>query len=34
LSALVGSCPALAVDYPDTETAIALVEELWRELPE
>ena len=33
LSALVGACPALAIDYPDTETAIALVEELWRELP-
>jgi hypothetical protein len=34
LSALVADCPALAIDYPDTETALALVEELWRELPE
>ena len=33
LSALVGACPALAIDYPDTETALALVDALWRELP-
>jgi HprK-related kinase A len=33
LSALVGACPAVAVDYPDTETAMALVGDLWRELP-
>ena len=34
LSNLVARCPAVALDYPDTETAISLVEELWRELPE
>jgi HprK-related kinase A len=34
LSALVGECPAVAVDYPDTETGIALVEELFGELPQ
>jgi HprK-related kinase A len=33
LSGLVARCPALAIDYPDTETALGLVEELWRELP-
>ncbi|HZF95126.1 MAG TPA: HprK-related kinase A [Allosphingosinicella sp.] len=33
LSGLVALCPALAIDYPDTETALGLVEELWRELP-
>jgi HprK-related kinase A len=33
LSGLVAGCPALAIDYPDTETALALVDELWRELP-
>jgi HprK-related kinase A len=33
LSGLVAHCPALAIDYPDTETALGLVEELWRELP-
>lgn len=30
LTGLVKSCPAAAIDYPDTETGIALVEELWR----
>ena len=30
---LVAGCPALAIDYPDTDTALTLVEELWRELP-
>jgi hypothetical protein len=34
LSALVANAPALAIDYPDTGTALALVDELWRELPE
>jgi HprK-related kinase A len=29
LTGLVGSVPARAIDYADTETAIALVEELW-----
>jgi HprK-related kinase A len=33
LSGLVANCPSLAIDYPDTETALGLVEELWRELP-
>jgi HprK-related kinase A len=33
LSGLVARCPALAIDYPDTETALSLVDELWRELP-
>ena len=32
LTQLVGACPSLAVDYPDTDTALSLVEELWREL--
>jgi HprK-related kinase A len=31
LSRLVGTVPALAVDYPDTDTAIGLVEDFWRE---
>lgn len=30
LTGLVKSCPAAAIDYPDTETGIGLVEELWR----
>jgi HprK-related kinase A len=34
LSHLVGACPAMAIDYPDTDTAISLVEELFRELPQ
>jgi HprK-related kinase A len=33
LSTLVATAPALAIDYPDTGTALALVDELWRELP-
>ena len=33
LSGLVAGCPGLAIDYPDTDTALSLVEELWRELP-
>jgi HprK-related kinase A len=33
LTRLVAGCPALAIDYPDTDTALTLVEELWRELP-
>jgi HprK-related kinase A len=32
LSALVTGVPAQAVDYPDTETAIGLVERLWSDL--
>lgn len=32
LSGLVSTVPAMAVDYPDTETAIALVEDLWAAL--
>ena len=31
LAGLVGGCPSAAIDYPDTDTAIGLVEELWRE---
>jgi HprK-related kinase A len=31
LTRLVESNPALAIDYPDTATAIALVEDFWRE---
>ena len=31
LSRLVTSCPAAAIDYPDTQGAIELVETLWRE---
>jgi HprK-related kinase A len=33
LSSLVKGVPARAIDYPDTETALALVEELWSGLP-
>jgi HprK-related kinase A len=29
LTRLVGTVPALAIDYPDTDTALAQVEELW-----
>jgi HprK-related kinase A len=29
LTRLVGTCPARAIDYPDTGSALALVEELW-----
>ena len=32
LTALVRSVPARAIDYPDTDAAIALVERLWEEL--
>ena len=31
LSRLVETVPALAIDYPDTDTAIGLVEDFWRE---
>ena len=31
LSGLVADCPSAAIDYPDTDTAIGLVEDLWRE---
>ncbi len=31
LTRLVGTVPALAIDYPDTDTAIGLVEDFWRE---
>jgi len=31
LTGLVASCPAAAIDYPDTDAAIGLVEQLWRE---
>ena len=31
LTRLVESNPALAIDYPDTDTAVALVEDFWRE---
>jgi len=34
LTGLVARCPALAIDYPDTETALTLVEELWADLPQ
>ena len=33
LTALVGACPAVAMDYPDAATAIANVETLWEQLP-
>jgi HprK-related kinase A len=33
LSRLVASCPAVAIDYPDTDTAVSLVETLAAELP-
>ena len=29
LTGLVGQIPAQAIDYPDTQTAIDLVEQLW-----
>ena len=29
LTRLVASCPAVAIDYPDTDGALALVDELW-----
>ena len=32
LTRLVADVPALAIDYPDTDTAIGLVEDFWREL--
>ncbi|OYY89497.1 MAG: HprK-related kinase A [Sphingomonas sp. 28-66-16] len=32
LTRLVADIPALAIDYPDTETAVATVERLWRAL--
>ncbi len=31
LTGLVATCPAAAIDYPDTNAAIGLVEQLWRE---
>jgi HprK-related kinase A len=31
LTGLVARCPAAAIDYPDTDNAIALVESLWRD---
>jgi hypothetical protein len=31
LTRLVETNPALAIDYPDTSTAVALVEDFWRE---
>jgi HprK-related kinase A len=31
LIGLVGACPSAAIDYPDTASAIALVESLWRD---
>ena len=33
LAGLVTRVPAHAIDYPDTETAIALVDQLWSALP-
>ncbi len=33
LSGLVATTPSLAIDYPDSRTALELVETLWRELP-
>ncbi len=33
LTSLVTTVPAQAIDYPDTDAAIALVEELWSALP-
>jgi hypothetical protein len=32
LTNLVQGIPACAIDYPDTETALALVDQLWAEL--
>ena len=31
LTRLVADCPAVAIDYPDAEVALAMVEELWTE---
>ena len=31
LTRLVGDCPAAAIDYPDADSAIALVEDLWEQ---
>ncbi len=31
LTRLIAACPAAAVDYPDTKTAIELVETLWEQ---
>lgn len=31
LTRLIAGCPAAAIDYPDTDTALALVDELWLE---
>jgi hypothetical protein len=31
LTRLIAACPAAAVDYPDTQTAIDLVETLWEQ---
>jgi HprK-related kinase A len=33
LTRLVAACPAAALDYPDTETAVSLVETLWEQAP-
>jgi hypothetical protein len=33
LTALVAAVPALAIDYPDTETGLKLVEQAWASLP-
>jgi hypothetical protein len=30
LTGLVKTCPAAAIDYPDTGTGLKLVEELWQ----
>jgi len=32
LNRLIAANPALAIDYPDTDTAVGLVEDFWREL--
>lgn len=32
LTGLVGGSPAVAIDYPDAEAGLSMVEELWREL--
>ena len=29
LNGLIGTCPAAAIDYPDTDGALDLVETLW-----
>jgi hypothetical protein len=31
LTRLVETNPALAIDYPDTDTAVGMVEDFWRE---